>query len=78
MDLTAIITAVVTGLCSIGAITVFLKKYMPAVAKWAMIAKDAVETLSDLADALKDGVLSVDEMKKLQDDVTHFKQLLSS
>ena len=72
-DLTTIITAVVSGVLGIGAVSVFLGKYMPTVSKYAMIAKDAVETLSDAADALKDGKLTADEITKLQADIAKFK-----
>jgi hypothetical protein len=78
MDWTAIVSVIVTGIIGIGAVSVFLKKYMPAVAKWAMIAKDATETLADLADALKDGALTSAEIEKLKADIVHFQSLLKA
>jgi hypothetical protein len=73
MDYTAIVTAIISGVLGIGAVAAFMAKYMPAVAKWAMVAKDATETLSDLADALKDGALTADEIAKLKADVIAFQ-----
>lgn len=78
VDITAIAAAIVSGIIGIGAVSVFLKKYMPAVAKWAMVAKDAVETLADLADALKDGTLTADEIAKLKADVADFQLKLKA
>jgi hypothetical protein len=72
MDYTTIAAAIVSGVLGIGAVATFMTKYMPIVTKWAMIAKDAVETLSDVADALKDGALSADEITKLKADVAKF------
>ena len=78
MDLTAIVAAIVSGILGIGAVAVFMQKYMPAVAKWAMVAKDAIETLSDLADALKDGTLTAEEIAKLKADVAAFQAALKA
>lgn len=78
MDWTAIAAAIVSGIMGIGAVAAFLTKYMPLVIKWAVIAKDAVETLTDVADALKDGALSAEEVAKLKEDVAHFQSLLKA
>lgn len=78
MDYTAIMTAIISGVLGIGAVAAFMSKYMPAVSKWAMVAKDAVETLSDVAEALKDGALSADEIAKLKADITTFKAQLDA
>lgn len=73
MDYTAIASAIISGVLGIGAVAAFMAKYMPAVSKYAMIAKDAVETLSDITDALKDGALTADEIAKVKVDVAQFK-----
>lgn len=73
MDWTTLVASIITGILSIGAVAVFMAKYMPAVTKWATIAKDAVETLSDVADALKDANLSADELAKLKQDIANFQ-----
>ena len=78
MDYTAIGAAIVSGVLGIGAVATFMAKYMPKVIKYATIAKDAVETLSDVADALKDGVLSADEITKLKADVAAFQASLKA
>lgn len=78
MDYTAIATAVISGVLGIGAVAAFMSKYMPAVSKWAMLAKDATETLSDIADALKDGALTSDEIAKLKEDVLKFQLALKA
>lgn len=78
MDYTAIVVAIVTGITSIGAVAAFMAKYMPSVSKWTMVAKDAVETLADVADALKDGSLSADEIIRLKADIANFKTQLSA
>lgn len=73
IDYTAIGASIATGILSIGAVSVFVTRYMPKVTKYAMIAKDAVETLADVSEALKDGALTPDEIKKVEDDVAKFK-----
>lgn len=78
MDWTALATSIVSGILGIGAVAAFMAKYMPAVTKWATVAKDAVETLSDVADALKDGKLSDDEIAKLKADVAAFQAALKA
>ena len=78
MDWTAIATYAVSAVLSIGAVSAFLGKYMTPVAKWAMVAKDAVETLADLAEALKDGQLTADEITKLKTDVALFQAALKA
>lgn len=84
MDYTAIATAVVSGVLGIGAVAVWLGKVVPKVAKYAGIAKDAVETLSDLADALKPDPatgkveLTPEEIAKLNADIAAFKLALKA
>lgn len=73
MDYTTIAVAVISGALGIGAVAAFMAKYMPSVAKWAMIAKDATETLADVANSLKDGALTADEVAKLKADVAQFQ-----
>lgn len=73
MDYTTIAVSIVSGVLSIGAVAAFMAKYMPAITKWAMVAKDAVETLADVSAALAKGPITADELAKLQADVTKFK-----
>ena len=78
MDWTAIAAYAISAIASIGVVSTFLAKNMGPVAKWAMVAKDATETLADLADALKDGSLSADEITKLKADVASFQAQLKA
>lgn len=78
LDLTAIIAAVAGGILSIGAVAVFMGKYMPTVIKYATLAKDAIETLSDVAAALKDGKLTAEEIAEIQKDIADFKAQLKA
>lgn len=73
MDYTAVAMAVISALLSIGVVSVFLAKYMPQVLKYAMIAKDATETLADVAAALKDGNLTQAEIDEIKADVIKFQ-----
>lgn len=73
MDWTAIGVSVLSGILAIGAVATFMAKYMPTVTKWATLAKDAVETLSDLSSALAKGPLTPDVITKLEADVAQFK-----
>lgn len=73
MDWTAIGVSVLSGVLGIAAVATFMAKYMPAVTKWATLAKDAVETLTDLSSALAKGPLTADEITKLEADVAQFK-----
>lgn len=78
VDWTAIIAATITGLLSIGAISIFLKNNMPEIAKWVALAKDAIETLSDISQALAPDVngkvdLTPEEIAKINLDVAQFK-----
>lgn len=82
MDWTAIITAIISGLLSITAISVFLAKFMPKISGWAVLAKDAVETLADVSEALKPDVdgkveLTAVEVAKINADVNTFKVQLA-
>lgn len=78
MDFTAIGASIVTGILSISAVGLAVSKFATKSSKYIMIAKDAVETLSDIADALKDGQLSADEITKLKTDVASFQASLKS
>lgn len=73
MDWTAIVISIITGVLSIGAVLAWNVKNMPSISKWVTIAKDAVETLSDLSTSLSKGALTSDEIAKLQSDVVQFK-----
>ncbi len=83
MDYTAIGSAIISGIISIGAITLFLKNNMPGITKWVALAKDAVETLDDISEALspdKDGKveLTPEEIEKIKKDVVNFKVALAA
>lgn len=65
------------ALLSIGAVATWMAKIMPNVTKWSILAKDAVETISDLSAALAKGPLTADEITKLQADAAQFKMDLA-
>lgn len=73
MDWTTIITSIIIAISSIGAVVAFNSKNMPSIAKWITLAKDAVETLSDLSSSLAKGALTSAEIAQLQTDVTQFQ-----
>jgi hypothetical protein len=73
MDITQIIATVVSAVLSVGAVAAFVTKYISPAVKYAMLAKDAVETLSDVVEALKDGKLAPEEIEALKNDVAKFK-----
>lgn len=73
MDWTALGVSVLSGILGITAVATFTAKYMPTVTKWATLAKDAVETLSDLSAALAKGPLTAAEITQLEADVQSFK-----
>lgn len=78
MDYTAIGASIITGLASIGAVAVFLKNFMPKFTKWVALAKDAVETISDISNALlpdSNGKveLTQEEITKITMDAAKFK-----
>lgn len=73
MDWTTLAISVVSAVLGITAVATFMTKYMPGVTKWATLAKDAVETLSDVSSALAKGPLTAAEITQLQADVAQFK-----
>lgn len=73
MDWTTLAVSIVSGILGIGAVAAFMAKYMPTVSRWVTIAKDAVETLSDVSSSLAKGPLTSAEITQLQADVTQFK-----
>ncbi len=82
MDWTAIVASLVSGVVAIGAVSLFLTKYMPKITKYAMLAKDAVETVNDIALALSpdaDGKveLTSDEIAKIKIDAIQFQKDLA-
>ena len=83
MDYTAIAGMIITGLASISAVSISIGKVLPVITKYVKIAKDAVETLSDVADALKpdaDGKINItpDEIAKITADVNAFRIALAT
>jgi hypothetical protein len=78
MDWTTLAVSIVSGILGIGAVATFMAKYMPAVSKWVTIAKDAVETLSDVSASLAKGPLTSAEITQLQADVTQFRADLAT
>lgn len=83
MDYTAIGTAIVSGLLSIGAVSLWLSKSMPKISGWTVLAKDAVETITDISLALSpDPVtgkveLTAEEIAKINADVVAFRAQLT-
>lgn len=73
MDWTSIIVAGVTGALSITAVGVAVSKFSSNSAKYILLAKDAVTALSDLANSLKDGALTADEVEQLKADIAKFQ-----
>lgn len=78
MDYTAITTAIISGVLSIGAVTAFLVKVMPKISGWIALAKDAVETLNDISIALNPDStgkveLTTEEIAKINADALAFK-----
>jgi hypothetical protein len=66
MDYSTIALSIVGGLLGIGGIGVSISGFLTKYTKYVMLAKDAVETLADAANALKDGQLSADELTSLK------------
>lgn len=73
MDWTTLGVSIASGILGITAVAAFMSKYMPTVTKWSTLAKDAVETLTDLSAALAKGPLTAAEITQLEADVQQFK-----
>ena len=73
MDWTTIVTSLVGAVLGIAGIGLAVGKFATKYTKYVMLAKDAVETLTDAANALKDGSLSVEELAKLKADIAQFQ-----
>lgn len=73
MNWETIAISITGAVLSIGVIASFMAKYMPAVTKWSTLAKDAVETLSDVSSSLAKGPLTPEEITQLENDVAQFK-----
>lgn len=73
MDLTPIAVPVITSILSIGAVSAFLAKYVSKVVKYVRLAADAVNALDHLAEDLKDGMITAEELNALVKDVEKFK-----
>lgn len=83
MDYQAIAVAIVSGVLGIGGVSVFLGKFIPKIVGWVALAKDAVETINDISQALNPDTngkieLTSDEIKKINDDAVAFKSKLSA
>ena len=78
MDYSQLVLAIVGGLLGIGGIGAAVSKFLTNYTKYVMLAKDAVETLADVADALKDGQLTADEVTKVKADILKFKADLAA
>lgn len=82
MDWTAVATSIIAGVVSIGGVGIFLAKYMPKISAWTALAKDGVETIDDISEALKPDStgkveLTPDEIKKINEDAIKFKTQLA-
>lgn len=73
MDWTTIVITLVSALLGIGGIAAFAAKYGPNVSKWATLAKDATETIADIAASLAKGPLTAAEISQIQADAAQFK-----
>lgn len=81
MDYTAIATAIIGGLLGLGGVSMFLGKYMPLISKWTSLAKDAIETINDITEALEPDAtgkveLTPEEIAKINADAIEFKKQL--
>lgn len=82
MDYQAIVMAIVTGILGIGAVSLWLSKTMPKISGWIALAKDAVETINDISQALTPDStgkveLTADEISKINGDAVAFKTQLA-
>lgn len=83
MDYTAIGTAIVSGVISIAAVSMWLSKVMPKVSGWTVLAKDAVETITDISLALTPDPITgkveitKEEIAKINADVVAFRAQLA-
>lgn len=77
MNWESIVVTVGGALLSIGAVSAFCIKYMGNATKWIVIAKDAVETLTDISSDLSKGALTADQITKIEADVAQFRQDLA-
>jgi hypothetical protein len=78
MNWTMIASTVAGVVLGIGVVAKFIDKFMPKVAKYIAVAHQALGLLDDLVTALKDHVLTADEIAKLQADVEAIKTALKS
>lgn len=83
IDWTAIILSIFSALLGIGSVGLFLRKYMPMVTKYSMLAKDAIETIADISAALMPDStgkveLTPEEIAKIQADAIRFQAALKA
>lgn len=84
MDYQTIVTAVVTAVLSISAVSVFLGKFIPKISGWVALAKDGVETINDISQALNPDPLTgkieltPEEIAKINSDASSFKSKLAA
>lgn len=82
MDLTAIAVGIVTAVTSIAGVALFLKTNMPKITPWVALAKDGVETVNDISQALTPDAngkveLTPEEIAKINADAIAFRTQLS-
>lgn len=68
MDYHMIAASILTGVASIGAVSIFLGKWVPKGAAIVALAQKAVTTNADLIEALKDKTITSEEIKTLEKD----------
>lgn len=76
MDLTHIITLVISAALSVGVISAFVSKYATQAHKYIGLAHRAIAALDDVIGALEDGKISDDEVAAIRKDVEDFKAKL--
>ena len=78
MDFKDIIAWVGTVILGIGAVSVFLGKFLPHASKYLGIAKEALDIADTAVKALKDGNLSKEEIEAIVAEVEQLKAALKA
>lgn len=78
MNYTAILASIMTGVLSIGAIGLFLKKNLPMIVKWVTVLNKAFALIDDLIESIEPNVdgkidLTKEEIEKLKNDAILLK-----
>lgn len=73
MDINGIIAVVGSFILGIGAVAAFLHKYLPRVAKYITIAKEAIDVADKAIEALKDDQVTPDEINGIMAELAALK-----